>query len=483
MEQEQTETGGSGSTRTHGRDLTTGSIPRHLVAFSMPMLAGSALQTAYSFINAIWVGKFLGTDALAAVTVSFPVFFVLISVGAGLTVASNILISQYYGAKNHDGVRKVVDSSTVVVGIVSVLLLAAGEVLAPHILAAMNTPSNVFGLSVHYMRVFLLALPFGFGLFLSRNMMQGIGDSKTPLYFLTGSVIVNTVLDPLLMFGLAGLPRLGLNGTAWASCVAQAGAFLALMCYLRRTRNPVSPTWEHLRVDWPTSWATVRIGTPVAVQQSFVSIGMVVVTGIVNGFGETATAAFGAAGRIDSLAFMPAMTFSMAIATLSGQNIGAGRYDRIRDIFAWGASLSGGVTVLVSILVVTLPSTLLRIFIDDPEVIRLGVGYLHIVGSCYLFFAIMFVTNGIINGSGRTLVTTVISLCSLWVVRVPLALYLTKAMASVTGVWISMSASFATSMLISGAYYLGGWWKRPLAGAGPAVTTPVAAFAEEVAEA
>lgn len=257
----------SPSPQTHGRDLTTGSIPHHLIAFSLPMLAGSALQTAYSFINAVWVGKYLGKTALAAVTVSFPVIFVLIAVGAGLTMATNILISQYFGARNHSALRKVVDSSNVLIGVLSLVILVVGEFFTPHILRMMDTPSDVFPLAAHYMRVFLLSIPFAFGLFLTRSMLQGIGDSKTPLYFQTASVIINTVLDPVLMFGLLGFPKLGLNGTAWASTFAQAVAVISLLIYMRRTSNPVAPVWTNIRVDWPTALTTIKIGIPSAVQQ------------------------------------------------------------------------------------------------------------------------------------------------------------------------------------------------------------------------
>src|SRR5512140_280835 len=163
-----------------GRDLTTGSIPRHMVAFSIPMLMGSFLQTAYSFINAIWVGQFLGTSALAAVTVSFPVIFVLFAIGMGLTLATNILVSQSYGARKMDELRQVVDSSTVLIYSLSIVLVVLGELFAPSILRAMDTPPEVFGASVSYLRIFLVSLPFGFGLFLIRSMLQGVGDSKTP---------------------------------------------------------------------------------------------------------------------------------------------------------------------------------------------------------------------------------------------------------------------------------------------------------------
>lgn len=278
------------------------------------------------------------------------------------------------------------------------------------------------------------------------------------------------------------MPALGLDGTAWATVICNTLAIVALVAYLRKRRNPVGPTINFRQFDSGTAWTTIRIGVPSALQQSLISVGILFVTGIVNGFGENATAAYGCVSRIDQLAFMPALTFSMAISTLAGQNIGANRHDRIREILKWGCILSVGVTTVCSILVVCLPRVLLRIFTSDQAVLDLGVDYLRIVGSCYGFFAIMFVGNGIINGSGHTLVTTAISLLSLWIVRVPMAYLLSRYMKSIDGVWIAISVSFAVSMLTSMIYYSTGHWRRPVARKSIA-PSPAAVFGEETGEA
>ena len=469
-----------------GRDLTTGSIPRHMIAFSLPMLLGSFLQTAYSFINAIWVGRFLGTSALAAVTVSFPIVFALFSVGMGLTMATGILVSQNYGARKMDELRRVVDSSTVLIYSLSIVFTVLGELFAPSVLRAMDTPAEVFDSSVSYLRIMLVSLPFGFGLFLVRSMLQGVGDSKTPLYFQFGSVLLTTVLDPVLIFGWLGMPKLGLNGTAWATLFSQALVLVALIAYLRAKQTAVAPTFPRLSHLGPTTWKILRIGLPSAVQQSMVSIGMVLVTGIVNGFGEVATAALGAASRIDQIAFIPAMTFGMAISTLAGQNLGAGHHHRVKEIFWWGCLLNGGVTLLISGAAVVFAQGLLMIFVKDAPVIELGVAYLHIVGACYVLFALLFVSNGIINGAGHTLTTTLFSLISLWVFRVPGAWWLSHYMGSVKGVWYAIALSFAVSLCTSMTYYFSGRWKRALGKKPlppPAAPNPAEVFGHETGEA
>lgn len=472
--------------RSAGRDLTVGSIPRHLIAFSLPMLAGTVLQAAYSFINAIWVGRFIGTEALAAVTISFPIVFVLIAVGAGMTMAANIQVAQYHGARDRDSVRRVVNNSTILIGTLSVLLVVIGEFSAPAILRAMDTPPDVYPLACSYLRIFLLSLPMGFGMFLTRSLLQGIGNSTTPLYFQAGAVILTIALDPILMFGWFGIPRLGLNGTAWATLITHSLGLAALVGTLRASHNPVAPRLGWRLLDRATLRTTIRIGVPSAIQQSLVSVGMVFVIGIVNSFGEDAAAAFGAASRVDQLAFMPAMTIGMAASTLAGQNIGAGRHHRVREVLVWGCLLSGVLTLICSAVAVSMPAALIRIFTRDARVVAMGATYLRIAGSGYICFAVMFVSNGIINGAGHTMVTTVTTLITLWVVRVPVAWGLSRHLGKVDGVWWAMVISFAVAMLTSLAYYATGRWRRPVLRHRVmpiAPPSPEAAFASETAEA
>lgn len=446
----------------HGRDLTTGSIPRHLMAFSMPMLLGSALQNAYTLINGVWVGRGLGKQSLAAITAGFPVFFVLVAVAFGLTMAASILVAQAYGARDWPAVRRVVQNSVVLVGIAGAVFLVLGQLLAEGILRAMDTPADVLPLATRYLHVYLYTLPLNFGVFLLASLLRGAGDSKTPLYFQAAGLGLVTVLDPVLMFGLLGFPRLGLVGTGYAGIAANAVAFAGLAAYLHAKRHIVSPDWLRPRADWETIWITLRIGVPTMVQQSLVSLCVTVVVGLVNRFGEDAAAGFGAAIRVEQLALLPALTVGAAVSSMAGQNIGAGRYDRVREVFWWGAALGGGITLAVTLLAVTIPHALMLMFTSDPMVLDIGTGYLRVVALGYVMFAIMFVSNGVINGAGHTLVTTAFTLTSLWAVRVPLAVVLTGRLHAVEGVWYAVVAGFTVGALLSVSYYLSGRWKRPI---------------------
>ena len=444
------------------RDLTRGSIPRHLVAFSTPMLAGSLLQTAYSLINAFWVGKFLGTTALAAVTVSLPAVFVLISVAAGLTLATSILIAQYVGARDYPPVKAVVQTSVLLIGGSSLVFLLVGQLLAGRLLHVIETPPDVLPTALPYLRIFLWTLPLSFGIFLIGSMLRGIGDSQTPVDFQTVSVILNAALDPVLMFGWLGFPKLGLNGTAWATLIAQIVAVLGLMVYVPARRPLVAPDWRRLRIDSSIAWLLMKIGFPAMIQQSVVSVSLVVIIKFVSRFGTNADAAFGAAVRIDQVSFLPALIIGAAISTLAGQNIGAKQYRRVQQVFWWGLLVSGAISAVISVLVLTFPGLFLRMFVSDQKVIAIGVGYLRIVGITYALYAVLFAANGVINGAGHTSWTTAFSVIGLWGVRLPLAYVLSRHFHSVRGIWWGMLISVGVSMALSLAYYATGGWKRPI---------------------
>lgn len=444
--------------------MTVGSIPRHLVMFSLPMLFGNLIQTAYSFVNAFWVGKRLGEGPLAAVTGSFPVIFLLMAVAMGLTMGTGILVSQFAGAKEWDRMKKTIQTSTVLLAFVGLFFLIIGRVFAADIMRLMSTPHEVYTMAVSYLRIYIISMPAMFGLFLVASALRGIGDSKTPLYFQVGALLATAIFDPILMFGWLGFPRCGLNGTAIASVCSQSVAVLALMTYLARKKHIASPDWRHLCVDWPSLWLILQIGAPSVVQQSLVSLGMIFVVSIVNGFGESAVAGFGAGMRFDQIAFMPALTLGGAVSMLVGQNIGAGQVHRAKDVFKWGIGICGGITFVIAILATVMPHVLVSMFLkaNEHHALATGTNYLRIVAVSYVFFAVLFVANGVINGAGYTFVTTIISIVALYAARVPLAVYLSHRMHRVEGVFWAMMISNAVSMTIALCCYLSGFWKKPI---------------------
>lgn len=443
-----------------GNDLTTGSIPRHLLNFSIPMLLGNLLQTGYGIINTIWVGNMVGPDAVGASQVSFPIQFLLIALSTGATLATTILVSQYYGAGDHKMVEKVVNNSFAIALLFGVFLTIAGLFSSDLILHLMNTPKEIFPMASSYLKITLSGFILIFLTNLITSILRGIGDTRTPLTFMAIGLSINAVLDPLLIIGVGPFPRLGLNGAAYASLIAQAIGFSLLMIYLNRKKHFVNINLKKLSLEKVLVVKILKLGFPSMIQQSLVSIGSAFITSFVNNFGANATAAFGASGRIEGVVFMPALSLGLAASALAGQNLGAGKTERVRDVFKWGIIMTSIITLTLSAIIIAFPRLLLSMFIHEPAVLDIGVGYLRTLGFAYILFAIMFIPNGIINGAGKTIVTMVFTLVSLWIVRVPLAALLSSTSLGIRGIWLAIDIGFAIGMTASLVYYFMGKWKN-----------------------
>ena len=236
------------------------------------------------------------------------------------------------------------------------MLLGIGQLVTVPLLHAINTQPTVFPLAEGYMRLFICTFPLIFLSFLFSFMLRGVGDSITPLIFQAIGVVINAVLDPLFILGWLGFPKCGLNGAIYATIIAQGITLAAFLSYLHFKKHPISPDWRHLRAEWATSKLMLTIGLPAAMQQLLVSVGTSMMLLFINHYGKDATAGFGAASMVDMVAFFIAMSFSMAISSIAGQNIGAKRFDRVRQIFWWGILFSGVLVGIASLIAVSFPN-------------------------------------------------------------------------------------------------------------------------------
>jgi putative MATE family efflux protein len=447
-----------------GRDLTVGSIPRHLLNFSIPMLVGNMLQSGYSIINMIWVGNIVGENGLGATAVSFPIMFILIGIAAGISMATAVLVAQYYGAKNFERLKLVIDNSVLLQIVISVVLITAGIACSGFLLRMMDTPSSIFALSSSYLKISLSGILFLYLTFTISSILRGIGDTVTPLMFMGIGVVLNAILDPFLIIGIFPFPKMGLNGAALASVISQAVSLAIGVIYLKRKNHIIAVNFLQLRFNRHITGLIAKIGFPSTIQQSLVSVGSVFVTTYVNYFGPSAIAAFGAAGRIDMVATMPAIAIGMAATALTGQNLGARKPERVKVIFRWALLLGTIISGVVAIFAFSFPKLILSMFIHHEPVLAIGVQYLRIVAPCYFLFALTFVSAGVVNGAGQTMIPMIMTLISLWAVRVPLAWYLSRFTPLQTkGIWIAMAAGFAATAAINFLYYLSGRWKKATA--------------------
>jgi putative MATE family efflux protein len=328
----------------------------------------------------------------------------------------------------------------------------------------MDTPEAIFSLASSYLKISLSGIIFLYLTFTISAILRGIGDSVTPMMFMGAGVVLNAILDPFLIIGIFPFPKLGLNGAALASVISQAISLVIGLTYLNRKNHFIAVGFRKLKFDIHITWLIVKIGFPSTVQQSLVSVGSVFVTTYVNYFGPSAIAAFGAAGRIDMVATMPAIAIGMAATALTGQNLGAKKPERVKVVFKWALLMGTIISGAVAIIAFTFPKLILSMFIHHEPVLAIGVEYLRIVAPCYFLFALMFVSAGIVNGAGQTMIPMMLTLISLWAVRVPLAWYLSRfTPLHAKGIWIAMAAGFVVTATISYLYYLSGRWKKATA--------------------
>jgi putative MATE family efflux protein len=387
--------------------------------------------------------------------------FILIGLAAGATMATSVLVAQYYGAKSFDLMKRVVDNSISICLVLSLVLTTLGIIFSSFLLRLMDTPQAIFPMAASYLKISLAGIVLLYLMFTISSILRGIGDTVTPLMFMGTGIVVNAILDPLMIIGIGPFPRMGLNGAALASIISQAFSLALCLTYLRRKNHVIAVNFRKLIFDKHITWLIFKIGLPSTIQQSLVSIGQAFVTTFVNYFGASAIAAFGAAGRIDLVATMPAIAIGMAATALTGQNLGAGKPERVKEIFKWALLMGTVISGFVAILAVSFPRLILSMFIHHDPVLEIGIVYLRIVAPCYFLYALMFVSNGIVNGAGQTMVTMVFSLVSLWVVRVPLAAYLSRRTPlGMKGIWIAMAAGFVVTAVVSYLYYLSGRWKK-----------------------
>jgi putative MATE family efflux protein len=441
--------------RKFGKDLTVGSIPKHLLYFSIPMLLGNLIQSGYSIINMFWVGRMVGEHGLGATGVSLSIMFILIGLAAGMTMSTSVLVAQFYGANDINRLKRVVDTSFAICIVLSIILTVFLISISDFLLKLMDTPPAIFSLASGYLKISLGGVILLYFMFTITSILRGMGDTLTPLWFMGIAVIFNAILDPFM------IPKMGLNGAAWASIIAQAFGLTLGIIYLNRKNHLLAIGLRKLVFDKHITWLIFKIGLPSMIQGSLISIGQLFVTTYVNFFGATAIAAFSTAGRIDMVATMPAIAIGMAATTLTGQNLGAKKPERVKEIFKWAILMGTIISGSIAILTISFPHQILSVFIHDEPVLDIGVSYLRIVGPCYFLFALMFVSNGIVNGAGQTIVTMIFSLISLWMVRVPLAARLSRHTSlGMKGIWIAMAAGFVVTSGVSYLYYLSGRWKK-----------------------
>ena len=446
------------------KNLTEGQPLRLLFFFSLPMVAGNLFQQLYNMVDTAVVGKFVGEDAVAAVGSSFPIVFLSVAVAAGLSMGCNVVVSQLFGAGRIHEMKSTISTAIISLSVLGLILMALGTISAGPLLELLGTDPDIMADSQTYLRIY-----FGGAVFLFLyNTLNGIynaqGDSKTPLIFLMISSLTNIVLDLLFVIRF----HMGVAGVAWATLIAQgicAVASLAVL-FLRMKRLPCEAGKEGEKIPLFHKIAVKRIaqiGLPSMLQQSLVSLSMMMMQGLVNSYGKVLVAGYTAATKIDTLAMLPNLNFSNAMSSYTAQNIGAGRYDRVRQGLKASLFMVVVFSLLITVIIFLFGDQLLSLFLDPGDTsgaLGCGLTYMHTVSLFYILMGLLFVSNGMLRGSGDMGAFTLSSMANLFSrVAVAYALaYLTPLGAN--AIWWSIPAGWAIGSVVSLLRVKSGKWMR-----------------------
>ncbi|MDD5529094.1 MAG: MATE family efflux transporter [bacterium] len=442
------------------RDFTEGSVIKQLVHFSIPMLLTNLLQAMYEIVDAMWVGKLIGHKAFAAVSVTMPIFFLLLSAMIGLTIATTILAGQAFGSKNMRLLSKVLTNSFLGTGLICVVISAIGIIFSENLLTLVNTPPEIRK-DAHTFFVIMVAgiVPmFGYNWF--SGVLRGLGDAKTPLYLLIVSSLINITLVPVLIKGVGPFPALGITGAALGTIISSIiMLFVAYFFVLRKHPLLNIRKWD-FALDKEIWRKIFVIGIPVSLQMIVVSLSGTLIMSLVNTFGVQMTAAYGIGMQLDQLAFMPAMAIGMSVSSMVAQNLGAKRYDRVREITKLSILLSLAMSLVFFIIFYTFPTQVASFFTKESSVLVLTKEYIRIVSFTYFIFSIMFALQGVVRGAGDTMYMLIFGLIGFVGVRYPLAYALTKfTTMREYGIWVAILISTFVGLVLNYWYYRSGRWR------------------------
>lgn len=432
-------------------DLTQGGITGTLLRFTFPMIAGAMLQQCYNVADTLIVGRFVGPEALAAVGSAYTLMVFITSILLGLSMGSGTVVSLKYGAGDLDGMRKSVSASLIVIGSATVVLTAACFLLNGPILKLLQVPDDVYPLMSTYLLIIYCGIVFTFLYNFYASMLRALGDSVTPLWFLAVSAVLNILLDLIFILAFGW----GVAGAAWATVISQAVSGLGIMAYTLRRRRELRVGRTDIHVSRAALGEIMQFSMLTSVQQSVMNFGILMVQGLVNSFGMYVMAAFAAAVKIDSFAYMPVQEFGNAFSTFIAQNFGAGKRDRIRRGVKVAVGVSVAFSAVISAVVFIFAEELMALFVDagEAEIISVGAGYLRIEGSFYALIGLLFLLYGYYRAVRMPAMSVVLTVLSLGL-RVVLAYWLSAVPGvGVDGIWWAVPIGWFVADAVGITYY------------------------------
>jgi len=442
----------------------TPSLRKPFLMFLAPMMLSNILQSLFGTINNVYLGQMIGVDALAAVSVFFPVMFFFVSFVMGLASGSGILIGQAWGAREPGKVKAVAGTALTVALLLGLTIAILGGLLSRHLMVALATPPDILEAASSYAQIMMITMPLTFTFILFTSMMRGVGDTVTPLWALSVSTAVGLAVTPALIRGWLGLPRLGVASAAWAAAVSSIVTLLWLHVYLRRRGHPLAfdaVFWRSMRVDPALLRIVLRLGIPAAIGMVVMSLAELVLLGLVNNFGSNATAAYGAVNQVMSYTQFPALSIAIAVSIFGAQAIGRGHAVQMDSIVRTGVEMNIALTGGLVALAYLFSRALMGFFITDAAVLELALRLLHIVLWSSVLFGLSTVFSGAMRAGGTVWIPLLISIFAIGAIEVPSAVVLSRAI-GIEGVWIAYPITFCAMFLLQMGYYGLVWRKRSI---------------------
>lgn len=436
--------------------MIEGTIWKQLLLFSVPLLLGNLFQQMYNAVDSIVVGNYIGAQALAAVGSSAPVINLLVSLFMGVSVGAGVIISRYFGARNIQDLQDSIHTSLAFSILAGIIMTIVGILLSPLILQWIGTPQDVMLNSVLYLRIYFCGILSVLVYNMGSGILRAVGDSKNPLYFLIISSVTNIILDLLFVVVF----KMGIAGVGWATMISQTISAILTILLLVKTKQEYKVTLKKIRFHKERLLEIIRLGLPSGIQNGVVSFSNVIVQSNINAFGSVAMAGCGAYTKIDGFAILPVMSFSMALTTFTGQNMGANKLERVHKGAKTGILMSVATTVVISILLEIFGPQILSIFTDNKQVIHYGLYMLHILAPCYIFLAISHAFSGIIRGAGITTIPMIVMISCWCVLRMAWILTSVPIFHDIGVVFMGWPITWFASALWLFLYYKKGNWKK-----------------------
>lgn len=439
------------------RDLTEGSIHKHLLAFAFPLIISNIMQALYNAVDMYFTGKFMGTEGMTGVSVSGPVINVMLMFVSGFGVGVSVVIAKYLAHERSEVLKKAANTAIALFMSAAVIISVLGFLMTPTILRLIATPEQAFPYAEKYLRIIFCGMIFTIGYNLICALQRGFGDSRSSMYFVLAATIVNIILDYVFM----GIMRIDVAGAAFATVISQGLSFIMGIIYFRRRKHIVTFSPRDLCFDKRLALELIANGLPSAGQQVSVHFSNLCMTGMANSFGLSSAAAYGIAVKLDSFAILPCSAVNDAVASFSAQNLGAGKAERALSSIKEGRKMAAVYVCAVFLTIFFFCGRLAGIFTDDAEVIEIAVGYLRIACFMYFLYSIVYPTQGFLKGCGSSAFVLLNSLFIQYAVKIPVAYALSHftplGLRGIAATWIITPVFSATTYPL---YIKWGKWKK-----------------------